>query len=330
MDLREFTAGDAAAVRLATCIENVRNAVDAPWELPLTEHRMTMEVRFGWDGEPGRYFLAYDGNTVVGLGHIGASEWDNLDLAWLDLKVLPEHRRSGHGAALLDGLLAEVVAADRHLIGVDAWDGTPGPAFAEAHGFVRKSQEIKRRMYLAEVPLEEVRALRDDAAAAASSSYELLRLRGRTPGDLLDGVVEMTRAINDAPTDDLEMEDEEYSPERIRTYEDAVIQGDRRLYRLVARHRESGELAGHTVVAVDVDAPEHSEQHDTSVVRTHRGHRLGLVLKAEMVLWLAEVEPQLETIDTWNAESNVHMIGVNERLGYRVLGREMQFQRRLG
>ena len=84
------------------------------------------------------------------------------------------------------------------------------------------------------------------------------------------------------------------------------------------------------MVAVDVDAPEHSEQHDTSVVRDQRGHRLGLLLKAEMVLWLAEVEPRLETIDTWNAESNAHMIGVNERLGYHVLGREMQFQRRLG
>jgi len=328
MDLREFTADDAASVRIATGIENVRNAVDAPWELPLSEHRMAMEVRHGWDGEPGRYFLAYDGDTAVGLGHIGASEWDNLDLAWLDLKVLPERRRSGHGAALLDGLLAEVRATERHLVGVDAWDGTPGPAFAEAHGFVHRSQEIKRRMHLAEVRLEQVRALRDHAAAAASS-YELLRLPGRTPDDLLDGVVEMTRAINDAPTDDLEMEDEEYSPERIRTYENAVIQGDRRLYRLVARHRQSGELAGHTVVAVDVDAPEQSEQHDTSVVRAHRGHRLGLLLKAEMVLWLAEAEPQLETVDTWNAESNAHMIGVNERLGYRVLGREMQFQRRL-
>ena len=47
-----------------------------------------------------------------------------------------------------------------------------------------------------------------------------------------------------------------------------------------------------------------------------------------MMRWLAEAEPQLETLDTWNAESNDHMIGVNERLGYRVMGRELQFQRR--
>jgi len=66
-----------------------------------------------------------------------------------------------------------------------------------------------------------------------------------------------------------------------------------------------------------------------SVVRSHRGHRLGLLLKADMMRWLADAEPELEQLDTWNMESNTHMIAVNERLGYRVMGREMQFQRRL-
>ena len=76
-------------------------------------------------------------------------------------------------------------------------------------------------------------------------------------------------------------------------------------------------------------ARRHGHQHDTSVVRAHRGHRLGLLLKADMMRWLAEVEPQLQTIDTLNAESNDHMIGVNERLGYRVMGRGLQFLRRI-
>jgi hypothetical protein len=48
-----------------------------------------------------------------------------------------------------------------------------------------------------------------------------------------------------------------------------------------------------------------------------------------MVRWLAEEEPQLETIDTWNAESNDHMIFVNELLGYRIMGRALEFQRRI-
>jgi hypothetical protein len=65
------------------------------------------------------------------------------------------------------------------------------------------------------------------------------------------------------------------------------------------------------------------------VARAHRGHRLGLLLKTGMLLWLAEVEPQVETVDTWNAESNDHMIAVNEALAYRIMGRGAQFQKSL-
>ena len=62
-------------------------------------------------------------------------------------------------------------------------------------------------------------------------------------------------------------------------------------------------------------------------MKAHRGHRLGLLLKSDMNLWLRETQPQLETIDTWNAESNDHMIGVNELLGYRIMGRALEFQK---
>ena len=40
-------------------------------------------------------------------------------------------------------------------------------------------------------------------------------------------------------------------------------------------------------------------------------------------------EPQLERIYTNNAESNRHMIAVNERLGYDPVARVLQFQRRV-
>jgi RimJ/RimL family protein N-acetyltransferase len=57
------------------------------------------------------------------------------------------------------------------------------------------------------------------------------------------------------------------------------------------------------------------------VTRPHRGHRLGLLVKTAMLQWLAEAEPQLERIITWNAVANEHMIGINEALGYEVWGR---------
>ena len=65
------------------------------------------------------------------------------------------------------------------------------------------------------------------------------------------------------------------------------------------------------------------------MVAAHRGHKLGLLLKTDMNLWLREVQPQLVEISTWNAESNDFMIGVNEAIGYRVMGRELEFQKSL-
>jgi hypothetical protein len=201
-------------------------------------------------------------------------------------------------------------------------------AFAERSGYVVASKAVNRRQHLSDIPQEKIKGLYAEAEAAATR-YELVRLVGLTPDEMLDQVAEMSAAINDAPLDDLDIEDEVYAPERVRNYESAVLQRGNRLYRILARHRDTGELAGHTVVAVEGERPEVGHQHDTTVVRSHRGHRLGLLLKSGMNLWLAEVEPQLQTVDTWNAESNDHMVAVNEQLGYRWMGREVQLQKRL-
>jgi GNAT superfamily N-acetyltransferase len=155
----------------------------------------------------------------------------------------------------------------------------------------------------------------------------VVRRIGATPNEELEALAEMTAAINDAPTDDLDIEDEVFPAERVRNYESAQLARGYRFHRVFARHRETGQLAGHTVVVVDGERPHLAEQHDTSVVRAHRGHRLGLLLKADLLLWLRETQPQVESIDTWNAESNDHMIEVNEKLGYRIMGRALAFQR---
>jgi len=102
-----------------------------------------------------------------------------------------------------------------------------------------------------------------------------------------------------------------------------------RMYRLVARHRISGELAGQTVVIVPAVQPWIASQLDTSVVEGHRGHRLGMSLKIAMLRELAEAEPQVRTLETWNAASNSYMIAVNETLGYRVVSGAIEWQKHL-
>ena len=37
-----------------------------------------------------------------------------------------------------------------------------------------------------------------------------------------------------------------------------------------------------------------------------------------MMRWMAQAEPDVEVIETWNNVDNHHMITVNEALGYRL------------
>lgn len=326
MDIREFTVDDTGTIAAVVDLVNAAQKVDAPFSHPETTFGYTAMMRYGWDGETPKTFAARESGSVAGLVQLSVSDWDNTHLAWAGFVVHPDLRRQGLGSRLLEFAEEQTRALGRTSMGCDGWDTDATNGFALKQGWPRKGSAINRRQVLASLDRQYLDTVYDEAAAAASSSYELVRIAGSTPVHLLDSVAEMTAAINDAPLDDLDIEDEVFPKERIVAYETAQQSKGNRLYRVVARHGVTGELAGHSVVAVESDRPTIGDQHDTSVVRAHRGHRLGLLLKADMLRWLADVEPGLETIDTWNAESNKHMVQVNERLGYQVLGRGLQFQ----
>ncbi len=326
MDISRFGPDDSDQVAAYVEVENAARAADSPWVHPLTLHEADGRLRHGWDGEVATPYVGLVDGVPVAVGSVSTSEWDNLHLAWLGVAVHPEHRRRGLASEMLEALVAEAAGRGRTSIGTDGWDAEAPRSFAKRHGLGEKSRAINRRQHLDAVDWAELERLHAGALAAASA-YELVRREGRTPDDELEAVAEMSASINDAPTDDLDIEDEVFPPERIRAYENAQLARGHRLFRVFARHRETGELAGHTVVVVDDERPELGDQHDTSVVRSHRGHRLGLLLKTDLNLWLRDVQPQLASIDTWNAESNDHMIAVNEAIGYRVMGRELEFQK---
>ncbi|WP_426246360.1 GNAT family N-acetyltransferase [Nocardioides sp. LHG3406-4] len=328
MELREITADDADGVAELVRITNAARLVDAPFEPEATPYSMEMGIRHGWDGEPGLHLLAVTADGPVGFVLVNTTEYDNPDLAWLGLLVDPAVRRHGHGSAILEAVLDVCREMDRLNVTAEGWYDDGVHAFATAHGFRRVMVSARRRQDLAALPDGLAEELYAEALPHAGD-YELMRIHGRTPDDLIERLATATAAINDAPLDDLDVEDDEFPPERIRAYEEAQLARGPGFYRIVALHRDSGEVAGHTVVAVDPEQPTHGEQHDTSVVTAHRGHRLGQLLKADMVRWLREVEPQLGHVDTWNAASNGHMIGVNERLGYRLLAQGSLYQRRL-
>ncbi len=57
-----------------------------------------------------RNYLAYVGDEVVGIGWSWCPTNDNLSTAWLRPDIHPDHRRRGHGRALVARLEADLPA----------------------------------------------------------------------------------------------------------------------------------------------------------------------------------------------------------------------------
>lgn len=328
LGITEVAWSDEDLVRRFTAVKEAVRAADEPWGHPILASRTAAALRHGWDGEPAVAHLVTVDGVDVAAAEYETTSWDNQHLAWLGADVHPAHRRRGYGEAVLAFLVDRARTEGRTSVGGNSWDAPAPRAFATRHGFEAKAVEVNRRQHLARVDQARLERLHADALAHAPD-YELVRRVGATPAAELGALAEITAAINDAPTDDLDIEDEVFPAERVAAYENAWLGRGDRLMRVCARHRGTGELAGQTVVVVEAERPQVAHQHDTSVVRAHRGHRLGLLLKTEMLRWLAEDQPQVATVDTWNAESNDHMIGVNEVLGYEVIGRALAWQRPL-
>jgi GNAT superfamily N-acetyltransferase len=313
----------------AAAVLEAARAVDSPQfpEEGMPYYRA--RLRHGWDGEPPSMAVTRDeSGRVVGVLSITMPRRDNTHVASLRAVVDPTRRRQGLGRQLFEAGLAHIREAGRRVAFSWTFDNGPGMEFLKAKGFDPALEVVYRRQDLRTVDWSRLDREYAEAQARAAD-YELVRMPGVVPAELLPAIAAMSAAINDAPTDGLDIEDEVFDPERIRGYEAAQAAYGRRLYRLVARERRSGALAGHTIAAVEGEKPWYGGQHDTSVVGAHRGHRLGLLLKIGMMRWLREAEPQLRVIDTDNATSNAHMIRVNELIGYEVIGKSMEFQRNL-
>lgn len=305
------------------------HAVDCPGALLSTPTGYAADLRYGWDLDPGRTYLAREADgSLVGLLHVTTPTRDNTHLVWIEVEVHPDHRGRGIGSELVR--YAEQLGGElgRTSIGITTWDLPKAAAFANRHGFEQRAVEVNRRQDITSLDWATVQKLYDEAVLA-STDYELVRIVGALPDEMLEGMIAVTASINDAPKDDLDIEDDVFTAERLRAYEEARRGHNQTMYRVIARHRTTGELAGHSVVTVERERPHIAEQNDTAVSREHRGHRLGALLKTAMLLWLRETEPALTQLDTWNAESNNHMIGINEQLGYFVVARALDFQKSL-
>ncbi|MBQ1012941.1 GNAT family N-acetyltransferase, partial [Micromonospora sp. M51] len=192
-----------------------------------------------------------------------------------------------------------------------------GDAFAAATGAQPALAEVRRRLDVSKLDRVALRAALAEARPRAEG-YQSVCWQGATPPEYVADIAYLDgRLLMDAPMGDVQWEPERVDAERIRGNERALDARGRRRYHLGMRHEASGRLVAWTLLDVGASADWHAFQQITIVDPAHRGHRLGLIAKAENLHHLLTHQPAIQVIDTWNATSNSYMVAINEQLGFR-------------
>ncbi len=330
--LVEIGPGDAAFA--AWCdVWVAAELLDRPDEAPrpMTEHVVLGRELVGPGGSrDGTHRAAMLGDDVVGALRLILPLRDNTTVAFVDVAVHTGHRRRGIGRALLaEGVRLAAAAGRTELIAEvdEPVPDTAGRVFALRHGWTCDLLETRRDLVL---PPDEARLSAVEAEArAASAGYDLVTWRDRTPDGLLDDRALLEQRMStDAPHGDLPVEEERWDAQRVREIEAMNLARGRTV--LSAGAVRDGRLVAFTDLHVSVDRPEHARQGSTLVLREHRGHRLGALVKAATLRELGRAFPATRRITTYNAEDNAPMVAVNRALGFEPAGHMSMWSLRVG
>jgi GNAT superfamily N-acetyltransferase len=292
-------------------------------------------------------------DDVAGSASVILPRHSNEHLAHASVTVRPRSRRRGVGTALLRAVEELAVAAGRTTVILESEHGgepepgapgvlepasgagriavgDPGAALCLGHGYVL---EQAARYSVLDLPVapEHLGALHDGAAARAGADYRLVSWQDRAPEQWLEAwAVLETRMSTDEPQAGLDLEEDPWDPARLRRYEADIAASGHGYLVVAAEHVPSGTLAGFTMVQYQLDRPGPVFQEDTIVLAEHRGHRLGMLVKADLLRRLREVRPDARRVHTWNAEENAFMLGINVALGFWPAGVAGAWQKHLG
>ncbi|MBO0805906.1 MAG: GNAT family N-acetyltransferase [Nocardiopsaceae bacterium] len=319
MRIERWDPADTATALALYEVYRAAELADDPVSPPDSAGVFRAHLAGSWEGAQGEvwYVPGADGGAV-GFYRLDLPDLENTGRAALDLVVHPAARRRGIGRELLRHAAERAAASGREFLDSGLLADSAGEAFAKRLGAAFTLEEVRRVQYLNKIPPGTVASLRAEAARKAAG-YSLASWREPPPEEYLAGIAGVLNAFGDAPRGE-GVEAAAWDADRVRQRTGRLArEGHWRAYAVAALHDESGEMAAFTRVTVDPEQPGWGHQQVTAVTRSHRGHRLGLLVKTAMLEWLADAEPELERIETGNAASNDHMIAVNEALGYEVV-----------
>jgi GNAT superfamily N-acetyltransferase len=342
VDIREIDVMNDALMKRFYAITRAAMLHERPGMPMWSEREATVMVRHQEESETWTCFGAFEGDAaegdtagqdaarMVGAGFMMLPQLDNVRFAWVSVNVEPERRNQGIGTAMAEHLIAAARAEGRtrlmgelNLAFADR-ESHPYRQFAEKRGFSLANTEVRRALALP-VSDEQIQTWIDESAPH-HTAYRIESFIGSAPDDLVPSLVDTHNQLAlDAPTGELEFEAEQMTVEGYRERMVKLEAMGRKLYETVAVSPE-GDVVAQSGLGVSTEDEENVFQWGTLVRREHRGHRLGMAVKAANLRALQRDFPDHKRIITTNAETNAPMVAINEAMGFEPIELLAEFQ----
>jgi GNAT superfamily N-acetyltransferase len=277
--------------------------------------------------------------AVIGRAGIDLPKENDSKVAFWLIELLRETWSRGIGSAAYE--LIERVARENGRSVLQAWaehPAAPGPRLAPPTGFGdipddHAAQFFQHHGYTLEqvernsafdlrAPFDTVERLFAEAQAS-STGYRVVQWFAPTPPELAEGYAWMkSRMVTDAPSAELEFDEEKWDAARIAEHDSKYTDSGRTIQITAAQHIETGELCAFNELVVGKDRTEASHQEDTLVLKEHRGHKLGTLVKCAGLLSWRDIAPDSPRVITYNAEENRPMLDINEAIGFAPIAYE--------
>ncbi|MEW1833812.1 GNAT family N-acetyltransferase [Microbacterium sp. NPDC079995] len=284
-----------------------------------------------------RSWIVLVADEVVGRVIVDLPAEEGSLVAYWTVELLERVQGRGIGSALHAVVVETARDAGRSIL--QAWaehpepvPGSPSERLAAPTGFgeipldrparyFRRHghtlEQVDRKSVLEIEPaLATVRALLADAESHADG-YRVEQWMLPTPEAYRESFAwAKSRMSTDAPAAGLEIDEETWDVERLARHDARFVAGGQTVLVTVAVHEATGTVVAFNELCSGVDPAAATQQMDTLVLREHRGHRLGQLVKCAGILRWRELMPQSSRIVTWNAEENRPMLSINEAIGF--------------
>ena len=305
-------------LREAARFTQAMNTESVPEDPPTPVEVIMQRIRATTPNQWRAIFTARDaGGALVGTSFVGynKNEPENAHARWTEVRVAPAHRGRGVGKALLRAAVEACLDQRDDLV----FFGQTSSRVPSGESFLREIAATPGLpMKLNQLTISEVdRAKLAEWANINSAGYRLEWADNEIPQPLVKAYLDAANAMNDMPKGDLRFENQEFTEPQLRDRELWLKKAGIEWWVVLAIDEATGDGVGFSEVNYDPRVGHVIQQGGTGVTAKHRGHQLGLWMKAAMLQRIIKERPAAKYIRTGNANVNKQMLAINEQLGFR-------------